>query len=51
MDKERIRGKRLLLIDDILTTGATASECTRTLLMARAEEVSCASVAHAMRQK
>lgn len=31
-----IRGKRLLLVDDILTTGYTASECARVLLVAGA---------------
>lgn len=40
-----IPGKRVLLIDDILTTGATASECARTLLRAGAEQVSLAVVA------
>ena len=45
IDPERIRGKRVLLLDDILTTGATASECARILLTAGAEEVLFAAVA------
>lgn len=42
-----IRGKRVLLLDDIVTTGATASECARVLLTAGAEEVIFAAVASA----
>ena len=45
MDPDVIRGKRVLLLDDILTTGATASECARTLLTAGAQEVHFAAIA------
>ena len=44
---ERIRGKRVLLLDDIVTTGATASECARVLMTAGAEEIHFAAVAAA----
>jgi len=40
-----IQGKRILLLDDILTTGATAGECARVLLTAGAKEVHCAAMA------
>ncbi len=44
-DPAACQGKRVLLIDDIYTTGATMSECSRMLLMAGAEDVVCAVAA------
>lgn len=46
-DKELIDGKRVLLIDDIITTGSTLAECARVLLMSGAESVVCATLARA----
>lgn len=42
---ERFASRRVLLIDDIITTGATLSECSFVLLNAGAAEVLCATVA------
>ena len=42
-----IEGRRLLLIDDILTTGSTMSECAKTLLLGGAESVVCAAFGRA----
>ena len=44
---EQVVGKRILLLDDILTTGSTASECARILKTAGAKEVHCAAMAAA----
>ncbi len=46
-DTELIDGKRILLVDDIITTGATLSESARVLLMGGAEAVVCATLARA----
>ena len=40
-----VREKQILLLDDVMTTGSTFSECTNVLLEAGAKSVSCLSVA------
>ncbi len=41
----RIKGKRILLIDDIVTTGSTLSSCAAVLKQAGAAEIAAATVA------
>ena len=47
VNPDAIRGKKLLLVDDVITSGATLSECCRILKMAGAESLYCATFAAA----
>ena len=47
---EKVAGRAMLLLDDIYTTGATARECTRTLLGAGAFSVHVATLARSQRE-
>ena len=51
IDSALFRDKRVLLLDDIVTTGTTASECARMLLTAGAKEVKLATLAVASHEK
>jgi ComF family protein len=48
--RERVAGRQVLLIDDVMTTGATVSECARVLLAARAKTVCVVTVARSVRE-
>jgi ComF family protein len=43
--KQDIKGKRILLIDDVITTGSTLEACTHVLKAAGASEVDCLALA------
>jgi ComF family protein len=47
--ERRFAGRRVLLIDDVMTTGATAAACARTLLAAGADSVDVLTLARAVR--
>lgn len=49
-DPERVSGRKILLVDDVLTTGATMSECGKILQLAGAEAPDCAVIAAARRK-
>lgn len=44
-DPETVKGKYILLVDDVVTTGSTVSECARTLKKAGAKAVYCITLA------
>ncbi len=46
---EKIRGKRILIIDDVLTTGSTANECARVLVNSGALYVDILTLAQALK--
>ena len=47
-DRETIRGKAVVLVDDVYTTGTTVNECSRALRTAGAERVAVLTVARAL---
>jgi ComF family protein len=51
VDGSRIKGRTVLLIDDVCTTGASLAACTALLMAAQAERVICAVVAQTEQEK
>jgi len=49
-DSEALRGRHVLLVDDIFTTGATARACAKILIEAGAASVRVATLARAQRR-
>ena len=48
-DKERIKGRRLILVDDVLTSGSTSDACAKALLRAGASQVDLICFARVVR--
>ncbi len=46
----RVAGRAVLVVDDVLTTGTTASECARVLRKAGAEKIFVATVARTLKE-
>ena len=49
-DSDRLKGRKVILVDDVMTTGTTMSECARELKKAGVERVWAATVARALKE-
>jgi ComF family protein len=49
--KEALRGKSILLVDDVYTTGATANECSKALMRGGVGRVDVLTLAHAIKSR
>jgi ComF family protein len=49
-DPERVRGRRILIVDDVYTTGSTLGECARILVKGGAEAVGALTLARATQE-
>ncbi len=48
---QKVRGKRVLLVDDVMTTGSTLAACARAIQRAGAESIAAAVLARAHRDR
>ena len=48
-DRRLIKGRRILLVDDVITTGATIRECSGELKKAGADDIYAIALAHGIR--
>ena len=49
-EKKKLKGKSILLVDDVYTTGATVNECSKVLMAGGAERVDVLTLAHAIKR-
>ncbi len=49
-NSQQIKNKNVLIIDDVLTTGATVNECTKVLLKAGAKQVNVLTLARVIKE-
>lgn len=47
IDKDTVKGKRILIVDDIVTSGYTLGSCCKVLSRAKPETICCAAIADA----